>query len=133
MKLPVSLRRNKETLKRMYGLNVKCSLKFRGDDSREARRWLYDFLRSNPTMFNDFDGPKDPIVMSFCTASAEYLRNVLRDLFPTDKFQDVEIRVEYFCFTDSDHCGSFKFGNRKKGFLGGLTGRTTESGQVKIA
>lgn len=129
-----ALRTNKKRLAEMYRLDVRCEMKFRGEDARAARRWLYDFLRRYPMLFANFDGPRDPIEMTFLTGSGYWVEDLTNDLFLALPFEDVETRVTYQSLNpdELEHHGSFKVGHRKKGFLGVFTPRDTETGQQKI-
>ena len=122
MKRKLTRKEKGERLVKLYHLDTKCDIKFRGEDARAARRWLYDFLRSYPMVFAAFDGPKDPITMTFYTSSGFLVQDVLDLIFQRSGFEDVEMRVHYQCLSvledDLEHKGSFKFGRRKKGFLG---------------
>ena len=59
---------------------------------------------------------------TFYTSSGFLVQDVLDLIFQRSGFEDVEMRVNYQCLSvledDLEHKGSFKFGRRKKGFLG---------------
>lgn len=121
-------------MKKLFRLDVRCVVKFRGGDARAARRWLYDRLRKHPTMFAAFDGPRDPIEMTFFASSGYQAEDAMNILFPKMPFEDFEFRVNYQCLSSDslDHRGSFKLGRRKMGFFGTFTSKDTETGQRKL-
>ena len=63
-------------------------------------------------VFAAFDGPKDPITMTFYTSSGFLVQDVLDLIFQRSGFEDVEMRVNYQCLSiledDLEHKGSFK-------------------------
>ena len=98
-----------------FKLTVKVEMKFKGKDARAARRWIYDRLRPFPPMFAGFDGPRDPIVMSFYCAAGNQVIDWLNMSLPSQQYEDLEIKLHYQCSEDPDHKGDYKLSNRKTG------------------
>lgn len=118
---------------KFYKLTVKAEMKFRGKDARAARRWFYDSFRRHDSMCAGFDGPRDPIVMSFYCDSGLYIGEYIRLWLPRLLFEDLEISLQYQCSDDPKHCGKVKYGKRKRG-LAKLFSFTKENelGQMKL-
>lgn len=118
---------------KMFHLDVKVTMTFAGDDARLARRYIYDSLRKYDSLFAGFDGPKDPITMTFFANSGSFVKEVVDLLLAKSSFEDLEITANYFCPKDIDHKGSYKFGRRKK-FVDRVLSSAKDalSGQTKL-
>lgn len=117
-----------------FRLTVKVEMKFHGKDARAARRWFYDLLRPCQAIFAGFDGPRDPIVMSFYCAAGNQVVDLLSLLLPKQNYEDLEIRVRYQCTKEPEHKGDVKFGQRKKGLARLLDfTKETKTGQMKLS
>lgn len=110
-----------------YHLDTKIVMKFKGQDARAARRWLYELLKPYPAMFAGFKGPKDPIEMEFYSRSGIMVKDFIEIALPRQNYQDMEIKMQYASSEDPDHRGKCKFGKRKC-----LAPLVTDTGQTKL-
>ena len=108
-------------------------MKFKGQDARRARRWLYDTFRNLEAIFAGFDGPRDPIEMTFYAGSGCFTKELVEALLQRQGFEDLEIMMKYQCSRNPEHQGVCKIGKRKK-VLERILGMPLESdtGQLKL-
>ncbi len=116
-----------------FHLTVRIDMKFKGQDARKARRWLYDTLRSCEALFAGFDGPRDPIEMTFFAGSGCFVKDLVEAMLLRQGFEDLEIQMKYQCSKNLEHHGSCKIGKRKK-ILEKILGLPLEpdTGQMKL-
>ena len=116
-----------------FHLTVRIEMKFKGQDARRARRWLYDALRDKEALFAGFDGPRDPIEMTFYAGSGSFVKELIEILLPKQDFEDLEIQMKYQCSRNPEHHGVCKIGKRKR-MLEKIFGMSVEpdTGQMKL-
>ena len=96
-----------------FHLTVQVKMQFFGKDARKARKWLYDKIKLFPAMFAGFDGPRDPIVMTFYSDAGNQVVDLLNIWLPQQPFSDLVIKMSYQCSQNPEHSGTYQFVQKK--------------------
>ena len=88
-------------------------MEFFGKDAREARKWFYDKIKPFPTMFAGFNGPRNPIVMTFYSDAGNQVVDLLNIWLPQQPFSDLVIKMSYQCSQNPEHSGTYQFTEKK--------------------
>ena len=96
-----------------FHLTVYVKMEFSGKDARAARRWFYDKIKQYPAIFAGFDGPRDPIVMTFYSDAGNQVVDLLNIWLPQQSFSDLVIKMSYQCSQNPEHSGTYQFIQKK--------------------